>query len=49
MWGFARNNEIIEGFRRKMKLIQYPAYGYKNLKNCRLRTLSNAASSINFH
>ena len=37
MWGFAKNNEIIEGFRRKMKLIQYPVYGYKNsfyVKDC---------------
>ena len=32
MWGFARNNEIIEGFRRKMKLIQRLAYGYKNFE-----------------
>ena len=39
MWGFAKNNEIIEGFRRKMKLIQRRAYGYRNFKNYRLRVL----------
>ena len=36
---FTKNNEIIEGFRHKMKLMQHPVYGYKNFKNYRLRVL----------
>lgn len=38
-WRFTENNRITEGFHRKMKLIQRLAYGYKNLKNYRLRVL----------
>lgn len=38
-WRFTKNNEIIEGFHRKMKLIQRRAYGYRNFENYRLRVL----------
>ena len=39
MWRFTRNNGITEGFRRKMKLIQRRAYGFRNFENYRLRVL----------
>ncbi len=37
MWRFTKNNGITEGFHRKMKLIQRPAYGFRNFQNYRLR------------
>ncbi len=33
MWRFARNNGIVAGFHRKMKLIQRRAYGFRNFEN----------------
>ena len=44
MWRFTKNNGIIEGFHRKMKLIQRRAYGFKNFSNYRLRLMLNAAN-----
>lgn len=37
MWWFTKNNDITEGFHRKMKLIQRRAYGFRNFENYRLR------------
>ncbi|WP_131783198.1 ISL3 family transposase [Legionella gresilensis] len=37
MWRFRKSNGIIEGFHRKMKLIQRRAYGFKNFENYRIR------------
>jgi len=37
MFRFYRSNGILEGFHRKMKLIQRRAYGFKNFENYRLR------------
>jgi transposase len=40
MWRFSKNNGIIEGFHRKMKLIQRRAYGFRNFNNYRLRVIA---------
>ena len=40
MWQFVRNNGIIGGFHRKMKLIQRRAYGFRNFENYRLRVIA---------
>ncbi|MDA7865390.1 transposase [Akkermansiaceae bacterium] len=37
---FTRNNDITEGFHRKMKLIQRRAYEFKNFENYRLRIIA---------
>lgn len=37
MFRFYRSNGILEGFHRKMKLIQRRAYGFRNFENYRLR------------
>jgi len=37
MLRFDRSNGVVEGFHRKMKLIQRRAYGFRNLENYRLR------------
>jgi len=37
MFRFHRSNGIVEGFHRKMKLIQRRAYGFRNFENYRLR------------
>jgi transposase len=37
MFRFYRSNGIVEGFHRKMKLIQRRAYGFRNFENYRLR------------
>ncbi|MCD6047916.1 MAG: hypothetical protein K0S08_1563 [Gammaproteobacteria bacterium] len=36
MWRFTKNNDITEGFHRKMKLMQRRAYGFRNVENHRL-------------
>jgi hypothetical protein len=36
MWRFTRNNDITEGFHRKMKLIHRRAYGFRNFHNYRV-------------
>ena len=40
MWRFTKNNGIVEGFHRKMKLIQRRAYGFRNFNNYRLRVIA---------
>lgn len=40
MWRFTKNNGITEGYRRKMKLIQRRACGFRNFKNYRLRVIA---------
>jgi len=37
MFRYYRSNGIVEGFHRKMKLIQRRAYGFRNFENYRLR------------
>jgi transposase len=37
MWRFTKSNGTIEGFHRKMKLIQRRAYGLKCFDSYRLR------------
>lgn len=37
MFRYYRSNWIVEGFHRKMKLIQRRAYGFRNFENYRLR------------
>lgn len=37
MFRYYKNNGIVEGFHRKMKLIQRRAYGFRNFENYRLR------------
>jgi transposase len=37
MFRYYKSNGVVEGFHRKMKLIQRRAYGFKNFENYRLR------------
>ncbi|WP_139167599.1 transposase, partial [Desulfuromusa kysingii] len=37
MFRYYKSNGIVEGFHRKMKLIQRRAYGFRNFENYRLR------------
>ncbi len=37
MFRYHRSNGIVEGFHRKMKLIQGRAYGFRNFENYRLQ------------
>lgn len=37
MFRYDRSNGIVEGFHRKMKLIQRRAYGFRNFENYRMR------------
>ncbi len=37
MFRYYKSNGILEGFHRKMKLIQRRAYGFRNFENYRLR------------
>ena len=37
MFRYDRSNGVVEGFHRKMKLIQRRAYGFRNFENYRMR------------
>jgi len=37
MFRYYKSNGVVEGYHRKMKLIQRRAYGFRNFENYRLR------------